>query len=369
MLSVAIAGTGFGGDVYAQALQTSPVFRLTTIFDVDMERARDAKKRFGFKEATDDWKEALSHKQVNLVLIATPAPTHFEMAKLALENGKNVIVSPPFVVNAAQGEALAKIAGSRKLVAVVDYHSNFIPARRFAIELIKSGKIGVMHSVERTLRTREALTEMLPESSRWKASHHDGGGLFWETVPHDIDFLLRAVGGVHTLEAGLFTNLKSRISSIGAQVANSATDGVSMLVRFHSGVDLHYSASSCSTIREINEYVFHGSNGSLLMQNDSELIFYSRTGQKERLAIPPKLHLMSVPGHKLCTPFYAMAEAVASAMYNKAPVNPSFDEALHSQRVMDAALASAEQHRRIELGDEAPVPAAPRTAPVIEKIF
>jgi predicted dehydrogenase len=369
MLSVAILGSGFGCEVYAQALHPSSVFRLNTIFDKDLERAREAKRRFGFKEATNDWKEAISNKQVNLVFIATPVSTHFEMARMALEYGKNVVISAPFVQHAIRGEELARLAASRKLTAIVDYHGMFIPARRYVIELIKTGKVGLLHTVERTLKTREAMNEHLPIESKWKASHVEGGGLFWDTVPHDIDFFLRAIGGVHSVSAGLYSNLRSRILSTGESIACSATDGVSLQIRFHSGVDLHYSASTCSAIREQNEFVFHGNLGSLLLQNDTELIFYGRNGVKERLAIPPKLHLMTVPGHRLCTPFYAMAELLATALYNKTTANPGFDEALHTQRVMDAALLSAEQMRPVEVGEETPENPVVKPIPVIDKIF
>lgn len=355
--------------MYAQAMLTAPVFRLHVIYDRDISVARDARKKWGFKEASDDWKDVVTSKNNNLVIIATPGATHFEMAKMALEQGKHVIISPPFTLKAAEAEELAKLSAQAKTIALVDHHCNFIPARRYALELLKTGKIGVMHSVERTFRSRETLIEYLPERSRWKSNHAAGGGLFWEVVPHDVDFFLRAIGGANAIQASVYSNIRTRVSEQQELISASAFDAVSMQIQFHSGVSLHYSASASNPIRDINEFVFHGSNGTLFIQNDSELIFYGRTGEKERLAIPPKFHLMSVPGHKLCTPVYALLETFASGLYNKTPVSPTFDEALHTQRILDAALSSHETLQPVEMGTEAVVSQQVRTPVIVDKIF
>jgi predicted dehydrogenase len=370
MIHVAILGSGFGTEVYAQAFQSNSIYRLQAIFDKDLKNAKEAKRNFGFREAYDSWQDALSDKHVTMAIIAAPPATHFEMAKYALERGLHVLISAPFCMDAKAGEELSKLAVSKNVVAVVDHHLNFLPIRRFAIDLLKNGKIGVLHSIDRVFRSKESISETVKPESTWKSARVLGGGLLNELGAHDFDFLLRAVGGVHTVSAHLSTHIKQRETSEGEVVHVTVEDGYQATLAFHSGAVATINASSASPMKDVNEFSFHGSIGTLFIQNDAELIFYGRNGAKERLAIPPNYHLTSVPGNKLCTPVYAMSESMASAIYNKTIISPTFDEALHSLRITDSIRISSEEKRWTEIGSEKQAESVPAKNLVsVGKIF
>ena len=368
MLNVALLGTGFGVDVYAQALRASNIFRLEVVFDADQSRAKDVKKVFGFSDYTTDWTRAIASKTVNLVIVATPNDTHFEIAKTAIEAGKHIIVSAPLTLSTAQAEELTSLANHAGVHAVVDHHYNYLPARRYTLSLLKSGKIGPVNAVERIYRTKNAFSSDFSENQQWKLQHNKGGGLFYATAPHDIDFLLRALGGVHKVSAQLQTSMKIRTGA--KSFVNNSDDMFAMNFVFHNGTTLQYSASSVSPLRELDEFLFFGSNGILHLNNDSEVFFYHNDGAKERLAIPPSYHLTTVPGNRLCTPFFTFAETLASAIFNGTAISPTFDEAVHTQRILDAALISNEDKRWVEVGLQVKKEVTPvKTVQPVDKIF
>lgn len=370
MLQVGLVGTGFGLDVYAQALQSSNVFKLHTVCDRDIKRAKEAKKKLGFYNFTDDWRSLADSSSINLIIIATPAHTHFEIAKYSIERNKHVMVSPPFTMTAPEAEELTKLASSTGVTAVVDFHYNYIPSRRFIVQLIKQGKIGQVHSVDRMLRKRTAITDTISADSTWKLQSVNGGGLTQSHAPHDIDFLLRVLGGMHKISAKRFTQIKMRKLTDGSSRPSQTDDGVQFTVQFHNGAEWHYTATEASVMKETDEFIFYGSEGLLHLHNDNEVFFIDHQGKKERLAIPPAYHLTTVPGNKLCTPFFAMSEAFSSAVYNSSPISPTFDEALHTQRVMDAIFVSDKENRWVEIGTDVKREVVQiKSAPTIDKIF
>ena len=54
-------------------------------------RAEEARKRFGFAECTTDWRQVLSHPEVDVVNIATANHLHLEQATAAVAAGKHVL--------------------------------------------------------------------------------------------------------------------------------------------------------------------------------------------------------------------------------------------------------------------------------------
>lgn len=368
MLRLGLIGTGYGLEVQAEAIKYNHIFKLVSVCDKDSKTAKEAKKTTGFKTWYNDWMQLVDNDNLDIICITTPNHMHYKMAKYALEQDKHIICASPFTLTVEEAEELTSLANQKNKVCVVDHHLNFLPARKYVIRLIKEGKAGSIHTVERNHHTKAAYSH--DEAYNWKHSKDCGGGLFYQNAAHDVDFLLRAIGGIHKVCVNMHTAFTKAVDANGDQQKVTSDDSYQMQLRFHKGATAMISASSTSPFREVNEFIFHGDSGSIVLNNDNEIIFFDKEGKRERIAIPPNFQITSLPGHKQRSPFYMFTEVIATAIYNESPVTPTFDEAVHIQRVLNAGLDSNKYHQWIEVGTDADKPVEnPQSSQSVDKIF
>lgn len=366
MIETAILGTGYGINTIAKAIQVHPMFDLYYIFSKDEQKAKNARKAFGFKKFTSNWKDVITDEKVKLVCIATPPHTHYEIALAALKAKKHVICAAPFCLSLNEAIHLADVAKELNLIAVVDHHINYFPARKFAQRLLIDGKVGALTHIERIYRDNHLFnTEALP---LWKMQKSLLGGSMGLLGGNDIDYLLRIAGGVRRVHAQTFTSRNLRESKKGELIENDADDSFSLEMEFHSGVKAQIHTSRTYIGKTQDEYIFHGHKGALHFTNNSDLIFYEvGTEKRERLALPPAYQLANVPGSYQTAAFYMLLEIFSSAVYHQTPVSPTFDEAVHIQRVLDASYLSAKTGSSIFIGDEDSAPVKPQGDEIIVK--
>lgn len=350
MLKTGLLGTGYGVDVFAPAFRTNHLFKLSSVYSRDTRRAKEVKKSLGFKRYYDDWAKLIEEGDLDLVCIATPVHTHYEIAKYAIENGLHVIIAAPFSLTTKEAEELAELANQKEVIGIVAHHFNFFPARKYVTRMIRDGKIGVPMHVHRLFRTSNKLIYEATQS--WKFNKQFGGGTMNIIGSHDIDFLLRGIGGIHRVQAVKQRVYTERQNREGEVFPCTADDAYQVNLDFHNGAKAAVSGSSVYPGKEANEFLFYGTEGLLTLRDDNEILFYDRNGKKERVAIPPNYQITNLPGHKESSPFFMLIEAMASAIYNGTEVTPTFDEAVHVQRVINSAHRSADEHSWIEIGAE-----------------
>ena len=112
--------------------------------------------------------------------MVTPVGTHFELAKVALENGKHVFVEKPFTSTTQQAEELIELADRKNLRIMVDHTFLFTGAVRKMRQLIDEGVLGDLYYYDST-RVNLGLFQ------------HDVS-VIWDLAPHDLsvmDFLIQ----------------------------------------------------------------------------------------------------------------------------------------------------------------------------------
>jgi predicted dehydrogenase len=132
-------------------------------------------------ETVSDPMDILRSPDIDAVAVITPVWTHYELAKLALENGKHVFIEKPFTSNSAQAEELVELAERKKLKIMVDHTFLFTGAVRKIKELTESGALGDLYYYD-SLRVNLGLFQ------------HDVS-VIWDLAPHDLsimDYLIKA---------------------------------------------------------------------------------------------------------------------------------------------------------------------------------
>src|ERR1700676_795416 len=130
---------------------------------------------------TSDHMEVLTSTQVDVVAVVTPVWTHFELAKLALENGKHVFVEKPFTCTTAQAEDLIELAERKHLKIMVDHTFLFTGAVRRIRQLIDDGTLGELYYYDST-RVNLGLFQ------------HDVN-VIWDLAPHDLSIMDHLIQG------------------------------------------------------------------------------------------------------------------------------------------------------------------------------
>jgi UDP-2-acetamido-3-amino-2,3-dideoxy-glucuronate N-acetyltransferase len=117
----------------------------------------------------------LEDSSISAVIIATPAETHFDLAKLCLENNKNVLVEKPISLQVDHAEELQRIAESKSLKLMVGHVLLYHPAVLKMKELINEGNIGDLQYI---YSNRLNLGAIRSEEN-----------ILWSFAPHDISVI------------------------------------------------------------------------------------------------------------------------------------------------------------------------------------
>ncbi len=139
------------------------------------------RKTYPGVEAVTDPMELLRSPDIDAVAVITPVWTHYELARLALENGKHVFIEKPFTSSSAQAEELVELAARKNLKIMVDHTFLFTGAVRKIKQLTESGALGDLYYYD-SLRVNLGLFQ------------HDVS-VIWDLAPHDLsimDYLIQA---------------------------------------------------------------------------------------------------------------------------------------------------------------------------------
>jgi predicted dehydrogenase len=115
---------------------------LAWLCDADEERRAEFAARYPHARVTGDFGELLADPELEAVVVATPVPTHYELAKQALEAGKHVFVEKPPTMRAHEMEELCELAKDRGLVLMPGHLLLYHPAVNMLKELIGGGDLG-----------------------------------------------------------------------------------------------------------------------------------------------------------------------------------------------------------------------------------
>ncbi len=181
MLRVGVIGYGYWGPNIVRNLHGQKSCQAVMVCDKNPNALSRVQKTYPGVEAVTDPMDVLRSPDVDAVAVITPVWTHYELAKLALENGKHVFIEKPFTSNSAQAEELVELAARKNLKIMVDHTFLFTGAVRKIKELTESGALGDLYYYD-SLRVNLGLFQ------------HDVS-VIWDLAPHDLsimDHLIKA---------------------------------------------------------------------------------------------------------------------------------------------------------------------------------
>ena len=131
-----------------------------------------------------DFASVLSDPAISAVALATPAVTHYEMAKAAMLAGKDVYVEKPLAVDVKQGRELVELAEKLGRILMVGHILRYHPAIVKLQEMIRNGTLG---KIQCLYSNRLNIGKIRTEEN-----------ILWSFAPHDISVILALLGGMPT---------------------------------------------------------------------------------------------------------------------------------------------------------------------------
>jgi predicted dehydrogenase len=213
-LKIGIVGVGKLGNYHCRALASLGDNNLAGVHDIDQARQAEIANTYRCP-AFDSYDDLLNH--VDAVGIAVPTTCHLEVAKCALECGKDVFIEKPITTTVAEAEELVDYAEKRGLIIQVGHIERFNPAIR-CLE-------------------QSQLEPMFIESHRLAPFDPRGTdvAVVLDLMIHDIDIIL-----------SLVKSPVKKVDANGVAVVSDEADIANARIQFENGCVANVTASRIS---------------------------------------------------------------------------------------------------------------------------
>jgi len=175
---VAVAGAGYWGVNHIRNYKQMGL--LEAVCDTDKACLSRVSERYPDLRIETSFANLISDPALDGIVIATPAESHYRLARQALEAGKNVLVEKPLTLDVADGEDLVELARKRQLILMVGHLLEYHPAVLRLRQLISDGALGDLRYI---YSSRLNLGKVRREEN-----------ILWSFAPHDIAIILRILG-------------------------------------------------------------------------------------------------------------------------------------------------------------------------------
>ncbi|WP_114577096.1 Gfo/Idh/MocA family protein [Saliphagus sp. LR7] len=366
-LSVGVLGYRFMGRAHANALARLPMFfpeapavERSVLIGRDEEAVAEATDQLGFSEYSTDWEDVVG--DVDVFYNLGPNNVHADPSIAALEAGTSVFCEKPLAHTLEDAERMRDAARDSDATAGIAFNYRFIPAIRYAKELIDSGELGEIHHVRGTYLQDWLVDPEAPWS--WRNDEEvAGSGALGDLGAHTIDLARFLVGDrageIDRLSGHLKTFVDERPVPGGDEGSLESGGGSSTETRevtvddaytaqasFEEGAIATFEASRFANGRKNDHSIeIEGSKGSLKFSlerlNELEVLREGSRGYETVLVTDPDDPYIDhwwPPGHVIGWEHTFVHEnyEFLSAVAEGEEHTPSFEDGYRVQELLDA---------------------------------
>ncbi|MEK6715182.1 MAG: Gfo/Idh/MocA family oxidoreductase [Candidatus Omnitrophota bacterium] len=254
MIKVAVIGCGYWGPNLIRNLFEIKEAEVSYCCDLQASQLQSAKDRYPTLKITKDYKDILRDADIDAVVIATPADTHYGIAKEFLLAGKHVMVEKPLTFDLGQAEELVDISKKAGKILMVGHTFEYNPAVIKAREYIEKGELGkVYYLASRRVNLGIVRSDI---------------NALWNLAPHDISILIYLIGSMPEV-----------VKAWGsAFIQDDIEDVVFLYLHFPGNITAHVQVSWLDP-NKIRETVIVGSKKMIVyddIDNDGKIKIYDK---------------------------------------------------------------------------------------------
>jgi predicted dehydrogenase len=368
-LNIGMIGYGFMGRAHSNAYR-----KVNHFFDLEHQPvlkavcARDAAKaqafadKWGYESIETDWRKLIARPDIDAVDICTPNNLHRDIALAAAAAGKMILCEKPLAMNVAEGEEMTAAVEKAGVPNIVWYNYRRVPAVTLAKRLIEEGKLGRIFHYRAVFLQDWTISTDLPQggTALWRLdAAAAGSGVTGDLLAHCIDTALWLNGSISTVSAMTETFIKERKHTLTGKVEPvKIDDACAFLARFENGSLATFESTRYARgHKALYTFEINGEKASIQWDlHDLHRLNYFDHGDEGKLRGWRSIHVTDhggghpymdkwwVPGlqigyeHSFVHQVADFLEGVAKGQ----AVGPTFRDALETQKVCDAVLASAQ---------------------------
>jgi len=345
-IGVAVVGAGYWGRKLTReylSAQCKGNLSLAGVCDSSPSQLLFCKEKFSISEKLlkRRFEDVIEDSEVSAVHIATPNDTHYTLARMALEAGKDVLVEKPMTLSSREAYDLVDLAASSELVLHVGHIFRFNSAVRAAREILNRGAIG------KVFYARVQWTDYAEFPDR---------DIIFDLGPHPIDVLNQILEDWPTRVVGFSRAFRN--SKDNSEVAYG-------IAEFDDGVFAHIELSWLHP-GKVRKLTVIGTEGKLTVDCTAQRVHIVRPKQIEEVPVVPNNAIESEIEH------FITCVANRSTSVDSAVIGARTVEVLENIResVWEGPIPTLppQGNGRVVLS-KVPEPGTPGTAPKITSSF
>ncbi|MBI9079209.1 MAG: Gfo/Idh/MocA family oxidoreductase [Pseudodesulfovibrio sp.] len=318
--NIAIVGSGYWGKNLTRNFHALGV--LKTVCDKNDALLELFKKQYPDLKIQPAFTEVLTDPEIQGVVIATPAETHFRLAREALLSGKHVYVEKPLCLNDSDARELILLARKQDRLLMVghllQYHPIFVRLK----ELVASGDLGRINYI---YSNRLNLGKIRREENA-----------LWSFAPHDISMILSLAD----------EEPEKVMATGGSYLHKTIADVTTTHLEFSSGLKAHIFVSWLHPFKEQKLVVVGDKKMAVfddtLSWKDKLLIYPHKIHWENNIPVPDKAEAerIEVPENE---PLRLECQQFLHCIESGQPPYTDGSEGLRVLRVLNAAQRSLDQ--------------------------
>lgn len=262
-VKTAIVGCGAISDIYfTNMMNENTSLEVTACCAKHMESANRQAAKYGVKACT--YEEILADDTLEMVVILTPAPTHYELICQALEAGKHVFSEKPLTAELEDGKKLVQLADEKGLYLGAAPETFLGSCFQTARKAIDEGLIG-----EITSFTICGNRDMDIFASVYPSLRLPGGGICFDYGVYSLTALISLVGPIDKVFALAKNRKKEKINiypespDYGKPFIYDNESQVAAVIQMENGVIGNFALNGDSNVKDIGEFLIYGTKGIL----------------------------------------------------------------------------------------------------------
>jgi predicted dehydrogenase len=366
-LRIGLIGCGFMGRTHSNgykrvgdffpALQYRPILKAAC--SRNEKSVRDFAQQWGYESFETDWKKLVARNDIDAVDICTPNDSHEPIAIAVAKAGKMVLCEKPLSRTLEEGNRMVDAIKKAGIANTVWYNYRRLPAVTLAKQIVDSGKLGKIFHYRANFLQDWTINANLPQGGTglWRIDvDAAGSGVIGDLLAHCIDTAMWLNGAITDVSAVTETFIKQRLHQLTGKVQPVGIDDACIFhCHFENGsLGLFESTRYARGHKALYTFEINGEHASIRWDlHDLNRLEYFDHRDESIVRGWRSIHVTDgdqpymdkwwVPGLGIGYEhsFIHQAADFLKSLEKGEPCHPTFEDALQTQKVCEAVLASA----------------------------